>query len=311
MSAAPAMSVAIVNHNTREHLRSCLASVRAEGVRETVVADTGSTDGSAEMVREEFPEVRLLADLGNPGYGAASNAAFRACSAPFVLLLNADTQLRPGAAGALAAHFDRHPRAAVVGPRLVYPNGRLQVSCFPFLGTFQLLLEQAPPGRWLARIPAVRDRWLVSLSLHDRPRVVPWVLGAAMAFRREAFDAAGGFDPSFFMFSEEVDLCRRLEGLGWEVHFTPDATVVHSGGASTRQRRPQMALCMLVSSKRFFRRHYPPWRASVLEGVMDVGLSFRVLRDTFRLAVTREPAARSRLLENLSVWRDALRSHPS
>ena len=310
MSEAPVISVAIVNHNTREHLRACLASVRAEEVRDVVVADTGSTDGSLEMVREELPGSGCSRTSASR-VRAASNAAFQACSGPFVLLLNADTRLVPGSVGALAVYLERHPKAAVAGPRLVYPNGKLQVSCFPFLGTFRLLLEQAAPGRWLARIPAVRDRWLFSLSLHDRPRVVPWILGAVMAIRREAFDAVGGFDPSFFMFSEEVDLCRRLQDQGWEVRFTPDATVVHSGGASTRQRRPQMALCMLVSSKRFFRRHYPPWRASVLERMMDVGLLFRMFRDRFHLAVTQEPAIRSRLSENLSVWREALRSHPS
>lgn len=208
--AEPApMAVAVVCHNTRDDLRACLESLRSEAPAEVVVADNGSTDGSAAMVRSEFPEVRLLVDEGNPGYGAAANRAVAATVSPYVLLLNADTRVTPGALRALAAFLDAHPRAGVAGPRLVNPDGTLQVSCFPFIGTLRLMLEKTPAARWLARVPALRDRWLLSHSLHDRPREVPWVLGAALALRREAFAAVGGFDPAFFMYAEEIDLCQK------------------------------------------------------------------------------------------------------
>jgi hypothetical protein len=307
VAEAGPLAVAIVNHNTRDHLRACLASVRAAGRAEVVVADSGSTDGSAGMVRHEFPEALLLADGGNPGYGAAANRAIAACSAPFVLLLNADTRLGPGTLQALASYLEGHPRAAVAGPRLLNLDGTLQASCFPFIGTFQLMLEKTALGRWLARVPAIRDRWLLSHSLHDRPRVVPWVVGAAMAIRREAFEAVGGFDPSFFMYSEEIDLCWRLKQAGWEVHFAPVATVLHFGGASTEQRRPEMAVRRVASSKLFYRRHYSRLRASALETMIGAAMLARMLRDSLRLTLAREPAARSRLAEDLSVWRGALR----
>jgi N-acetylglucosaminyl-diphospho-decaprenol L-rhamnosyltransferase len=305
------LAVAVVSYNTRDDLRACLASVDAEAPAEVVVADNGSTDGSAAMVRSEFPEVRLLVDEGNPGYGTAANRVVAATASPYVLLLNADTRLTPGALRALAVYLDEHPRAGLAGPRLVNPDGTLQVSCFPFIGTLQLMLEKTPAARWLARVPALRDRWLLSCSAHDRPRVVPWVLGAALALRREAFEAVGGFDPAFFMYSEEIDLCWRLGQAGWEVHFAPGATVVHVGGASTGQRRPEMAVRQVASSKLFYRRHYSRLRAGLLEAMIAAAMAGRLARDRLRLAFTREPGARSRLAEDLAVWRGALRSRPS
>jgi N-acetylglucosaminyl-diphospho-decaprenol L-rhamnosyltransferase len=310
--AEPApIAVTVVSYNTRDDLRACLESVRSEAPGEVVVADNGSTDGSAAMVEDTFPEVRLLVDESNPGFGAAANRAVAATSSPYVLLLNADTRVTPGTLRALAAYLDGHPRAGVAGPRLVNPDGTLQVSCFPFIGTLRLMLEKTPAARWLARIPLLRDWWLLSYSLHDRPRVVPWVLGAALALRREAFEAIGGFDTSFFMYSEEIDLCWRFEEAGWEVHFTPVATVVHLGGASTGQRRPEMAVRQVASSKLFYRRHYSRPRVWTLEAMIGAAMLGRLVRDRLRLALTREPEERSRLAEDLAVWRGALRSRPS
>ncbi|HEX2645371.1 MAG TPA: glycosyltransferase, partial [Thermoanaerobaculia bacterium] len=111
-------AVAVVSFNTRDLLRGLLQSVRSEAPVETVVVDNGSTDGTAEMIRHEFPEVRLIVDASNPGYGAAANQGVAATSAPYVLLLNGDTRLSPGALAALADHLDRHPRAGLAGPRL-------------------------------------------------------------------------------------------------------------------------------------------------------------------------------------------------
>src|SRR5262249_11131009 len=150
----------------------------------------------------------------------------------YVLLLNSDTLLAPGALAALAQYLDAHPRAAIAGPRLRNADGSLQPSCHPFLGTMQSFLEKSVVARALARLPVVRDHYLLVNSSHAAPRVVPWVLGAALAIRRSAFDQVGGFDESFFLYAEEVDLCYRLKAAGWEVHFAPVTDVVHVGGAS-------------------------------------------------------------------------------
>src|SRR5258708_164207 len=126
------VAVVIVNHNTRNHLRACLASVRAERPAETIVVDNASDDGSAAMVKAEFPEVTVCANETNPGYGAAANQAVARTSLPYILLLNSDTRLQNGALLHLSSYLDRHTRAAIVGPRVLHPNGSLQPSCFPF-----------------------------------------------------------------------------------------------------------------------------------------------------------------------------------
>jgi GT2 family glycosyltransferase len=154
----------------------------------------------------------------------------------------------------------------------------LQRSCFDFLGTLRLAVEKSALGPRLASVPALRDRWLIHQGPHDRPRPVPWVLGAALALRREAFDAVGGFDPGFFLYAEEVDLCYRLRQAGWEVHFTPEATVMHVGGASTSPRRTAMEVQRTDSARRFYRRHYSPLRVAVLDGLIRTAAGLRRVR---------------------------------
>lgn len=303
---ASSAAVAVVSFNTRDLLCRLLQTVRSETPAETVVVDNGSSDGTPRMVREEFPEARLIVDPENPGYGGAANRAVAATSAPYVLLLNGDTRLTPGALAALAGHLDRHPRAALAGPRLVDAGGQPQPSCSPFLGTFHLALEKSPLGPWLARIPPLREHRLLLHGPHDRPRAVPWVLGSALALRRTAFEAVGGFDRSFFMYAEEVDLCYRLREAGWEVWFTPAATVVHVGGASTAPQRAAMAVQKVESARRFYRRHYSPARVAVLEGAIRAAMGWRLARDRMRLALARDDGDRARLAEDLEVWREAL-----
>ena len=292
-------AVAIVNYNTAEHLRTCLASVCAAGAREVVVKDNGSSDDSVDLVRREFPEVSVHPDFSNPGYGAGANMAIAACSAPYVLLLNSDTRVRPDTLETLARYLDIHARAAIVGPLLLNPDGTLQRSAhrFPRPFTFRPLLRL---------IPGVRERSLLTWS-HDRSRQVAWVKGAALAIRRRAFDAIGGFDPSFFMYFEETDLSARLAREGWETHFTPDAVVVHEGGASTDTVRAEMAVQFYSSMRRFYRRHYAPMRLAQLDAVLEVSMRYAVVRDRIRRALARDPDRRARFAEDIHVWRRVLR----
>ncbi|HEU4699644.1 MAG TPA: glycosyltransferase family 2 protein [Gemmatimonadales bacterium] len=293
------MAVAVINYNTVDHLRTCLASVRATGAREVLVKDNGSTDGSVEMVRREFPEVAVHPDFGNPGYGAAANQAVAACRAPYVFLLNSDTILQPDTLRILAAHLDAHPDAGIVGPRLHNPDGTLQNSARPFFRPITL--------RPLVRlVPGWRDRSILTWT-HDHDRAVPWVVGAALAIRRRAFEAVGGFDPAYFMYSEEVDLCYRLRAAGWTVRFTPATTVVHVGGASTTQRRAAMQVQLYASMRQFYARHYPPGRLTQLDLVLKGQMVVHLLRDRARLALAHDGPDAARLRENIQIWRRVLR----
>jgi GT2 family glycosyltransferase len=285
-----AIDVAIVNWNTRDLLRTCLGSVLAQSPIRIVVADNGSHDQSGEMVRLHFPSVELIVNSENPGYGGAANRAIARCTAEYVLLLNSDTEVAPGALGVLREYLDRHERAAIVGPRLVHSDGTRQESCFGF----------PQPLRPLTRAKAG------SLP-HDQPGPVPWVLGAALAIRRAAFEAVGGFDEAYHMYFEEVDLSYRLRQAGWETHFTPEAQVMHVGAASTRQRRTEMLLRTRLSSLEFYRRHHRGLsRAAGLSA--EYLLTFgRLLRDGVRYCAARSSEQRGRAGEDVAVWWKVLR----
>jgi len=303
------MAVVVVSYNAREDLLACLRSlVRAATPPPPItVVDNGSTDGGPALVRADFPGVDVVIDPANRGYGAAANLGARRSTASYVLVLNSDTVMPPGALDRLSDYLDANPRAALAGPRLRSPDGRLEPSCHPPLGTLRSVLEKSWLGRAIARLLGLGANWPLVNWAHDHPRAVPWVTGAALALRRAAFDAVGGFDEGYFMYAEEADLCWRLWRAGWEVHFAPVADVVHRGAASTAPLRGAMALQKVRSAIRFYRRHYAPPRAALLVLGIRGAMLGRWCRDALRLRVAGDPLSRARLAEDLTVWRRALR----
>ncbi|NIP58591.1 MAG: glycosyltransferase, partial [Gemmatimonadetes bacterium] len=227
--ASLGLSVVIVSWNTRELLRSCLASLRAEAqglALDVWVVDNASEDGSPEMVEEEFPEVRLLRSGENVGFAAANNRALRRIDAPFVLLLNPDTEVREGALKrALEA---ARSRGTTVAARLLNPDGSLQHSCFRFprLGVdlvealyLHLLLPRRVRGPLL-----LGGHWA-----HDEAREVDWALGAFLLVPGTAVEDAGLLPEEYPLFGEDIEWCWRLGRMGYPVRFCPDAEVVHHG----------------------------------------------------------------------------------
>jgi GT2 family glycosyltransferase len=302
----PSAAVGIVNFNTRDHLAACLESVLAESPAEVVVVDNASQDGSVDLMRSKYPRVTLHANADNRGYGAAANQAIASCGTPYVLVLNADTRLVPGALAALVAHLERHPEAAVVGPLLRRLDGTVEPSYFPFPGSLKWLLENEPLAWALPHLPVGREQFL-RLTAPTTDRVVPWVKGAALLIRRSAFEEVGGFDEVYFMYFEEVDLCFRLHARRREVHFTPAATVVHVGGASTSQVREAMLVAHFRSNLLFYRRHCSPPARLFWTSAMRLKMLLRVVRDRARLARESDPGGRDRLRQQIAAWRTALR----
>jgi GT2 family glycosyltransferase len=300
------VAVAIVNCNTREHLRACLRTVQLETPSELVVVDNASSDGSVEMVQVEYPLVLLLTNKTNLGFGAAANQAIAKCTAKYVLLLNSDILLQPGSLKALSTYLDLHPRAAIVGPRLVNTDGTLQASCYPFPTVLNTLFVNSRLGRLIRYVPILRNHFLPTWS-HNHARVVPWVKGAALAIRREAIETIGRFDESFFMYFEEVDLCYRLAAAGWQVHFAPVTTVVHVGEASTIQYRTDMAVQLLASTFRFYRQYYSGSRLAALGLVLKIIVLARWINETVYLHVTRDKRKRARITADLAAWQRVLR----
>jgi N-acetylglucosaminyl-diphospho-decaprenol L-rhamnosyltransferase len=230
------VTVAVVSWNTLELLRACLRSLEpeAQAGRATVwVVDNASSDGSAEMVRSEFPSAQLLASADNLGFGPAVNLVAERTASPWLAIANADTELFPGSLEELLAAGRRHPRAGILAPRLVLGSGETQHSAYklPRLG-FTLAFNLG--------VYALSHRLASSMLLEgywpgDRERRVGWALGAFLLVRREAWDAAGGFDPGQWMYAEDVDLGWRVEAAGWETWFVPGAPVRHHGAAATSQ----------------------------------------------------------------------------
>ena len=232
----PPVTVAVVSWNTRELLRACLRSLGPEaaaGRAHVSVIDNASSDGSAEMVRRNFPWVELIASERNLGFGSAVNLVAERTRSAWIAPANADVELTPGALKALLATGERHPEAGAVAPRLRLPDGSTQHSVFPLpTFPFTLLFNSGLP--YLSR--RLADRLcLVGYWNPDRPRAVGWPVGAFLLVRRAAWDAVGGFDCRQWMYAEDLDLGWRLARSGWARRYEPRAVVRHTESAATRQ----------------------------------------------------------------------------
>lgn len=230
------LSIIIVNYNGTSVLPRCIAAIQDSGTEldiETIIVDNGSTDGSTDLpcCREEGTRLMLLCE--NLGFGKANNVGAEVAQGRYYLLLNSDCFIEPGLLEALTGCLDSHKRAAVVGPRLLNADGTLQPSCHNFPSPLTFLLEQANLWKPLQRLMPRIGRFLFIASPHTRHAEVDWLLGACMLVRPAAFRQVGGFDPGFFFYWEEADLCMRLRKRGWRVRFEPAARAMHLGGGST------------------------------------------------------------------------------
>jgi GT2 family glycosyltransferase len=256
MTPAPDIAVVIVSFNTREDLIECLASLdahRPARLREVVVVDNASTDGSVQAVRSRWPSVNVIALERNVGFGAANNVALARIDAPLALLLNSDTIVPAGAIDTLADRLTA-TGAVAAGPRLRDAAGRFEISFGPMLSPLAELRQKI----WHSLASAPAARALVARHL-SRERDVDWVTGACLLLRRDAARAAGGFDERYFMYEEDVDLCAALRARGGRVLFTPRAEVVHRRGRSIARAGSTAASHYDRSHVAFYLKHHPSW----------------------------------------------------
>jgi len=227
------LSVIVVSYNTRELLRDCLTSVApgCEGLSaEVFVVDNASSDGSADMVRKEFPQVRLVVNDLNLGFAAANNLGLERATGRYIVLLNSDTQIRQAAMTTLVEFMDARPAAGYCGPRLLNADGGLQASARRFPTVLSAAFSVLGLDR---RYPHSRH----ALSLHGvsrsgQPFPADWLSGACLIVRSAAVAQVGLMDAGFFLYFEETDWCRRMACAGWEGWYVPQAEVVHLGGQS-------------------------------------------------------------------------------
>jgi GT2 family glycosyltransferase len=273
------VSAVVVTYNALPWLEQSLASVAGY---ETVVVDHGSTDGTLELVRESFPAVRLV-EQENRGLAAGWNRGIRETSGTYVLILNADAWAREDAVERLADFADAHPRAAVVGPRLRYPDGRLQPSVRGFPTPWRLATEYLFLRKLAPRSRALNAFYACGFD-HESVREADFVMGAVMLVRRDAIDEVGPLDEDFFLFSEETDWCYRFRRAGRQVLFMPDAEFAHVAGAGHGGR---MFRENVRGNLRFIAKHQGLRAARRARWVMLVGCLLRTPRDRQYLRIAR------------------------
>jgi len=281
------VSIVVVTYNALPWIERCLESVRGH---ETIVVDHGSTDGTLELVRERFPEATLV-EQENKGLGGGSNAGMRLATGDYYLLLNSDAWALGDAVDRLAAFADEHSRAAVVGPKLLNPDGSLQRSVRGFPTLWRLATEYFFLRKLAPRTRALNAFYGARFA-HDRVREADFLMGACLLVRREAADTVGLFDEDFFMFSEETDWCYRFRQAGWSVLFTPDAEFTHVGGATTARDWGPLYREQLRGHLRFLAKHRGLTEAEQARWLLLVAMLLRSLVFTGERRKTSFAAAR-------------------
>src|SRR3989339_35384 len=252
------LSVIILNWKVRELLRRCLASIfeQTAGLSfEVIVVDNNSGDGSAEMVRREFPQVRLIENSSNVGFAAGNNPGIAAAKGEFILLLNPDTELRGNALFGMVRVMRDQPDLGVLGPRLLNPDGSLQESVRAFPGLVDQAMIMLKLHRLFPDCASLR-RYLCADFDYSVTADVDQVMGAAFLTRRSVLDQIGSLDEDYFIWFEEVDFCRRVQMAGLRVGYTPEAEVVHHGGESFAQKMgPIKQRFWNTSLRTYMRKH--------------------------------------------------------
>lgn len=255
------LSVVIISWNTCDLLAKCLASVARDPVAdcsEIIVVDNASQDGSGEMVRTQFLQVRLIQNSENVGFARANNQAIREASGQYILLLNPDTEVLDSAISALVRYLDQHPTVGAVGPKMLNTDGTIQ-NCFGTLPTVcaevmgpYLLDEITKPwgrlGKHFWRTPINRGECLP----------VERVSFACTLVRREVLQELAGLDEAFLLYSEDYDFFKRMQQAGWQVLFCPSASVIHHWGASSRRRSEWAEVQLYRSKRQYYLKHHGP-----------------------------------------------------
>ena len=253
-----ALSICIVNWNTRDYLRECLTSIAQyppQRTYETVVVDNASTDGSAEMVGAQFPQVRVIANGRNEQYARANNQAIEASAGQMILLLNPDVRVLDRTIDRLLQFMDANPAAGACAPKLLHPDGRAQRSVRSFPTPGALLADLSGLARIMPR-SRILGRYRLMYWDYDSVREVDQPMASALMIRRRALLQVGRFDEQFPLFFNDVDLCYRLRKAAWRIYFVPDACAIHRVGASTAQARRQALRLSQAGLARFYRKHY-------------------------------------------------------
>jgi hypothetical protein len=269
------LSVILVDFNDAAHLGPCLTALTSElaGIDgEIIVVDNASTDGSQDLLSAGFPSVRVIANRDNVGFSRANNQAIRASGGELLMFLNTDTVPGPGSVRRLIGTLDADPGIGGCGPALIHPSGAHQVSFGRSVTFFGQLWQKAVLNPYYKR----------ALPRRRSPLVTGWLSAACLLARRDAVDRAGGFDEDFFIYFEDIDLCRRIRAAGWRLVFEPGARVLHQGGATTSSRARSSRLEYRQSQLRYYAKHASRFSNGLLRWSLRISLAAAAVRGAFR-----------------------------
>ena len=299
------LSIVIVNWNVRDLLRRCLATVFAATpyALEVIVVDNASSDGSLDMLRAEFPQVHLIANADNRGFPAANNQGLSAARGRYAMALNPDTEIAGDALIRIIAYLDRHPDVGALGPQLLNSDGSIQSSRRRFPTFVTALFEST----WLQGIAphGVLRRFYVDDVPASVTQEVDWVTGACIAVRREVLEGVGGFDESFFMYSEELDWCKRVRSAGWKIVYLPEAKIVHHVGKSSEQAVAARHIHFQTSKVRYFRKYHGRVVAETLRLILLTMYLWQIGLESFKALLGHKRAMR---LQRIHVYWQVMRS---
>jgi len=303
----PDLSIVIVSWNVRELLRRCLLSLaggQEELLSEVIVVDGASADGSAEMVEGEFPWVRVIRRSENVGFSRGNNLGLAEASGRYLLLLNPDTEVLGNALTRMMGYLEAHPTVGVLGPKLLYPDGRIQSSRrrFPTLAT--AFFEST----WLQPIaPQSLLRHYYVLDHPDNTLEVDWVMGACLMVRRQAYEAAGPLDEGYFMYSEEMEWQRRIKAAGWQVVYYPEAEVVHHEGKSSEQVAARRHIYFQCSKLRYFYHYHGRLAGALLRAFLFLSYAWQLLLEAGKGVLGhKRPLRRQRVAAYWQVLKSGL-----
>jgi GT2 family glycosyltransferase len=283
------VSIIVVNYNTRDSLKRCLRSIDAFVPArdfEVIVVDNASNDGSSLMLKRLFPRIRLVENTTNEGFSRAVNRGIANSSGDLFLFLNPDVILTPGCVDALAEFLDKHPDAGICGPKLLNPDGSVQLSCRSFPTPFNVFFGRKSIWNKLFPQNRISRGFLLADLDYDEIQEVDWLAGACMMAKKNVVDSVGLFDERYFLFVEDTDFCYRVRKIGFKVYFVPQAVATHERGASMRYFFVLSTYNHNLSMYRYFLKHYRlNW---AVRWLVAMGLILRML-----LVITVEGIARS------------------
>jgi len=302
------LSIVIVSWNVKDLLRVCLQStLRATELSgggaityEVIVIDNASADGSVDMIRQDFPSVRVMANDENVGFTRGNNQGIVASDGRYILLLNPDTEVLGTAFDEMVGYMERYPEVGAVGPTLLYADGGMQSSRRRFPNLRTAFVESTFVQPWFTDSDILKRYYVLDRG-DDEMQEVDWVVGACLMMRRDAVEDVGLLDERFFMYSEELDWCYRAKQKGWKIVYLPTAKVVHHEGRSSEQVLPVRHVYFQRSKVQFFEKHHGRLQGEVLRTYLLAGYLWQTLVEAFKwLMGHKRPLRRERVA---TYWR--------